>query len=90
MNKRLFVEFVDSESNIPVLTSVSSILLIKPIYETIFEDDVLIHGEQNRGSWSKKEIGITIVLKSGFEFNSKMQYKEAVELFKTNITNYNK
>ena len=85
MNKRLFVQFVDSDSNIPILISVSSILFIKPVYETSFENDVFIHGEQNRGSWIKKEIGVNIVLNNGFEFNSKMLYKEVLELFNANI-----
>ena len=76
MHNKLFIEFVDSDYDIPVLTSVSSILFIKPIYETIFEDDVIIHGEKNKGVWRKKELGITIILKSGYEFNSKMLYKE--------------
>ena len=90
MDKSLFVEFVDSDSNIPILISVSSILFIKPVYETIFDNDVIIHGEQNRGSWNKKEVGIFIVLKSGYDFNSKKKYSEVIDLFRPSIANYSK
>ena len=90
MDESLFVEFIDSSSNAPILINVSNISFIKTVYETIFDDDVIVHGEQNLGPWRKKEVGIFIVLKTGYEFNSNNKYEEVINLFKPKLINYNK